>query len=453
MTLSLVKLVLAAALVASGTARAAAPAVDDFAFAMPVEIAGGDAFYQFAIPQAVYEATAFSDLRDLRVINGDGQAVPYAFRTVQLRSQKFDPVALSIFPLRGPRTARAEDLDLSVGKSGNKVSVRVRSRGEAGAAQVLLGYLIDASAIKSRLAGITIRWSADGADWLTSVRLETSNDLKNWKTLVNDAPLGGVSHAGQRLERNSIEFRGGQEKYLRLMWLDPEKSIEVDSVRGIVAEQWEQPERTWKEVIARPDSGSGNFLVDLEGRFPIDRLEFKLPQQNTVVPVQVSGRDDPKEKWRPLATTVAYRLQQDGRELISPALVLGGYPNRYWLLNVNAMGGGIGTGNLAVRAGWIPRELVFAARGKGPFRLAYGNALAEAGAMYEEELLPGLHGDHPPKIAAAVTGKPQKLAGMSALDPPINIRKWALWAALLAAVGVLGWMTWRLVKQMNRPGA
>jgi len=39
------------------------------------------------------------------------------------------------------------------------------------------------------------------------VKLETSGDLKNWTMLANDVPLGGVSHAGQRLERNTIEFR------------------------------------------------------------------------------------------------------------------------------------------------------------------------------------------------------------------------------------------------------
>lgn len=443
---------LIAALLAAASFVSAAQTIDEFAFAVPIEVTGGDAFYRLVIPQSVYEATSFADLRDLRIFNGGGEAVPYAFRSIELRSQKPEPVAMPIFPLRGPRNARAEDLDLSVGRSGDKVSVRLHTRGDKGGQKVLLGYLIDASALKAPLSGITVQWGAQGADRLTAVKLEASGDLKYWTTLANDVPLGGVSHAGQRLERNTIEFRGRQEKYLRLTWLDADKAIELDSVRGMPTEQWEQPERMWKEVLATPDAGKpGDFLFDLAGRFPIDRLEFKLPQENTVVPVQVFSRNDPKDKWRPLSATVAYRLKQEGREMTSPALALGGHPDRYWLLNVNMKGGGIGSGDLGVRAGWIPRELVFTARGSGPFRLAYGNARAEASSLYEEAMVPGLRSDKPPKIVLAATGVQQKLAataatGMSSAEK----KKFGLWAALLAAVAVLGWMAWRLSAQMRR---
>jgi hypothetical protein len=65
-------------------------------------------------------------------------------------------------------------------------------------------------------------------------------------------------------------------------------------------------------------------------------------------------------------------------------------------------------------------------------------------------MVPGLRSDHPPKISLAGTGLPQKLAGASAMDAPVNIKKWALWAALLAAVALLAWMAWRLSAQMRR---
>lgn len=427
-----------------------AQTLDEFAFALPVEGTGGDAFYRVAITQPVYEATAFADLRDLRVFNGNDEAVPYAFRPVEQRSQQPEPVSLPFFPLRGPRDARAEDLDLSVGRSGDKVSVRLRGRGDPGAQKVLLGYLIDASELKTPLSGLAVAWGTAAPDQLTSVRIEAGDDLKHWATLVTDAPLGGVSHAGQRLERNTIEYRKQQAKYLRLTWLDVDRAIELKSVRGLVPEQWEQPDRMWKEIAATPDPGSpGDFLFDLEGRFPIDRLEFRLPQENTVIPVQVYSRNDPKDKWMSVAATVAYRLKQDGRELASPALVLGTNTQRYWMLRVNTKAGGIGAGALGMKAGWTPRELVFNARGSGPFRIAYGNARAEPGALPLETLVPGLRTDHEPKIALATTGAPQKLAGMAATAPRIDARKWALWAALAAGVAVLAWMAWKLSAQMK----
>ena len=430
----------------------AAESPEEFAFALPVEGTGGDAFYRVVITQPVYEAAAYADLRDLRVFNGIDEAVPYAFRPVEQRSQKPEPVSLPFFPLRGPRDARAEDLDLSVGRSGDKVSVRLHTRGDSGARKVLLGYLIDASEFSTPLSGLTVAWGAAPPDQLTSVRIEAGDDLKHWTTLVLDAPLGSMSHAGQRLERNTIEYRRQQAKYLRLTWVDADRAIDLKGIRGLVPEQWEQADRIWKEITATPDAAkAGDFLLDLGGRFPIDRLEFRLPQENTLIPVQVFSRNDARDKWMSVASTVAYRLTQDGRELVSPALALATNTHRYWLLRVDTKAGGIGAGVLAVKVGWTPRELIFNARGTGPFRIAYGNARAEAGSLPLETLVPGMRTEHEPKIALANTAAPQKLAGTAATAPRFDARKWALWAALLAGVALLAWMAWRLMAQMQEP--
>lgn len=438
-------------LLAIASLTAAAQKPDEFAYSIPIEGTGGDAFYRVAIPQAVYEATAFPDLRDLRVFNGGGEPVPYAFRSIAKVSQRPAPVSLPFFPLRGPRDARAEDLDLNVVRSGGKVSVTLHVRGDSGAQRVLLGFLVDASALKAPLSGLLVSWGRAGAEQLTSVRIESSDDLKHWTTVVSAAPLGGLSHAGQRLERNTIEYRSHEAKYLRLTWLDAGKAIEVSAVRGLVPEQWQPPERVWKEVTAKSDAATpGDYPFDLEGRFPIDRLEFRLPQENTVVPVQVFSRNDPKDKWMAVAGTVAYRLKQDGRDLASPDLVLGPDMHRYWLLRVDMKAGGIGSGALGVRAGWTPRELIFNARGSGPFRLAYGNVRAESGALPLETMVPDLRADRAPKIALVATGAPNKVAGSAAMSPRIDAKAWGLWAALAAGVAVLAWMAWKLSSQMQK---
>jgi len=306
--------------------------------------------------------------------------------------------------------------------------------------------------LKKPLSGLTVLWGPRGVDRLTSVRVEASDDLKHWTTLAGDAPLGAMAHAGQRLERDTVEFSNRQSKYLRLTWPDVDKAVELAGVRGLMPEQLEQPERMWKEIVAKPVADKpGDFLFDLEGRFPVDRIELKLPQENTVVPVQLFSRNDLKGKWMPQSGAVAYRLKQGGRELTSPALILGARPDRYWLLTLNMKGGGIGAGDLGVNAGWIPRELIFTARGTVPFRLAYGNARAEASALNEDAMVPGLRSDHPPRIPLVDTGSPQKLAGMSATNAPVNVKKWVLWGVLLAAVALLAWMAWKLAGQMSRP--
>jgi hypothetical protein len=446
------KTLLAAILAAASLSAAAADSPEDFAFAVPIEGLGADALHRVAIPQEVYEWAAFADLRDLRVFNGAGEVVPYAFRPVERASEKPTPVALPIFPLRGPANLRPDELDLSFDKSGGRVSVRLRSREAKAGPQVLVGYLIDASAMKTPLNGIEVDWGKAAADRLVSARLEAGDDLKHWTLLAADAPLGALAHAGRRLERKTIEYRSLEAKYLRLMWSDPAQAIELKAIAGLSPERHATPERSWKEVIATADAGKpGEYLADFGGRFPLDRIALRLPQENTIVPVRLLSRARPEDGWTPVTHAVAYRLNQNGRELISPDIAVGVNSHRYWLLRADLAAGGIGQGSLIVKAGWTPREIVFTARGAGPFRLAYGNSKARAGSLRIDTLVPGWRTDQEPQMSVASTGAAQTLAGEAAARPRADLKKWGLWSALLAGVAVLAWMAWRLSKQMQRP--
>ena len=165
-------------------------------------------------------------------------------------------------------------------------------RGDLGFLQVVLGYLVDASALKTPLVGVEFDWSAPQVEQLTSARLEAGDDLKHWTTLATDAPLGSLSHGGQRLERKIIEYASHRAKYLRLSWTDAARAIELKGVRGLSPEQTAQPDRAWKEIVATPDAGKpGEYLFDSGGRFPLDRFGLRLPQENTVVPVQLFSRE------------------------------------------------------------------------------------------------------------------------------------------------------------------
>ena len=433
---------------------AGAGAPDEYAFAVPIEGLGSDALHRVAIPASVYEGAAFADLRDLRVFNGAGEVVPYAFRPVEYTAQQRALVNLPMFPLHGPRDARSEDLDLSFDKSGNHVSVRLQSRAATPGQPVLLGYLIDTSALKTPLIRLDLDWGDARVENLVSARLEAGDDLRVWRPLVADAPVGGLSHAGQRLERKSIELHMQQAKYLRLMWTDPAQPVKLQAIRGLLPETSTPPARAWREIAATPVPGkSGEYAFDLGGRFPLDRLVFNLPQENTIVPVQIASRARPEDKWMPVTRGVLYRMTQNGRELLSPELDIHINSHRYWMLSTDAASGGIGSGTLSMRAGWTPREVVFSARGTGPFRLAYGNARAQPGSLAIETLVPGWRSDGEPRMAVAMTGAAQQLAGESAAQPRIDTKKWSLWAALLAGVAVLAWMAWRLSKQMRAPAS
>lgn len=433
----------------SGGWAQAADSPTDFAFALTIDGIGEDALYRLGIPQAVYESAAFADLRDLRVFNAAGEVVPHAFPPVAPVARRSAPVALPFFPLRGPRGSSPDDLDLALEASGTKMRLRVRLREADSRPTVLLGYLVDASTHKEKLSSLRLEWREPPSGYVAALRLDGSSDLRQWTTVVSSAPVVSLKHGGYRLEQKSIDFGPQSAKYLRLTWPDETAALTLTAITGVLVEQSEAPARAWKDVAAIADRKPGDYVADLGGVLPVDRLTIRLPQDNAVAQVQIFSRDAPADEWRPVTRTVAYRLRQDSVEIANPEIAVSPTARRYWLLRVDQKGGGVGEGTIQVKAGWIGRELVFAARGPGPFQIAFGNGRAQPNALSIETLVPGWGGDSAPRIGRATVGSVRTLAGEAAARQRIDLRKWGLWAALLAGVALLGWMAWRLSRQLR----
>jgi hypothetical protein len=122
-------------------------------------------------------------------------------------------------------------------------------------------------------------------------------------------------------------------------------------------------------------------------------------------------------------------------------------------LRVDQKGGGVGSGVPELQVGWVAQKLVFAARGGGPFRLVYGSAGVKPAAFAIESLIPGYKTDAEFKVKPAALGEQVTLAGSAQLRAPWDYRKIALWSCLIVGVGLLGWMAFRLSRQMTKPPA
>jgi hypothetical protein len=428
----------------------AAESPSDFAFALAIEGVGGDALYRVAVPPRAHESAAFADLRDMRVFNGAGEVVPHAFAPVAPAAHRPAPVGLPFFPVRGPRGARADDLNLALESSGGKVNLRVKLRDGAAAPTVLLGYLVDASALEQTLSAVQLEWGDLPAGYVGALRVEASDDLRHWETLADRAPIVSLTHGGHRLEQKTVGFRPRRAKYLRLSWGAEPAPMEVTGVTGIPVEEWQAPARVWKQVAAPPDPRrAGDYPADLGGALPVDRVMIRLPQDNAVAPIRIFVRDQPADEWRQMTSTVAYRLRQGEAAIASPEIAVTPTAHRYWLLRVDQKGGGVGEGAIQLDVGWIAREIVFAARGAGPFILAVGNGRAQSNALAIETLVPGWGSQSAPRVAVAAIGKVEPLAGEAAARRRIDMKKVGLWAALFAGVALLGFMAWRLSRQLQ----
>ena len=455
-----------------------------YAYGLKIEASGSEALYDVTLPLAVYRGVTRRDLSDVRVFNGAGEVVPHAWRP--RRTEKADAgasVPLTLFPLRAATGANPDSLSVNVrrGAKGTvgAVSVDVKSGGAPAVAQETVAYLIDMSDMITKdraLRAIELEWkSVEG--FSGKLRVDASDDLANWRTLVVGAPLLNLEVGGQRLQQKRVELPQHKAKYLRLAWVREfanggvkNVSPELTTASGELAEKFIEAAREWSKFSASKDEKEGEYLFDIKGQFPVDRLRLELPQANTIAQIEILTRDKVELPWRGAARGVAYRLNQQGHEVLSPDIQVNASSERWWMIRVDQRGGGLGSGMPTLNAGWVPHQLVFAARGAPPFTLAYGNRSAQAGAQLGtlpiESLIPGYRDDAGASVRAAKTGvqqlvnvqatsaQPQKvLGGEARLQEQIDWKRWSLWGVLGLGVLVLGAMAWRLMKQLGSASA
>ena len=426
---------------------------DDFAYSVPLQLSGDGGLYQLDVPQPVYEGVTRVDLADVRVFNGRGEIVPHALKPRSAPGTAPAPwVEVPFFPLRGSQGTAAESLDIRAERSAAGTIVRILSEKAGAGAPALLGYLVDGTGFKRPVQALDLDWRDPGEGLTGSLRVEASDDLQHWQTLVSSAPLVSLEFGGQKLVQKTVELPAAQHKYLRLTWPEAQKPIELTRLRARPSDALLEPGRQWKQVQVRAGEQAGDYRFEPGGRIPVDRLRVTLPEPNTLVPVQVMARHADDQRWQLLGGGVLYRLTHEGREIVNADLNLNGSGWEQWLLRLDPRGGGVGAGQPQVEVGWVPQQLVFIARGEGPFRLAYGNVRAKSADLAIQTLVPGWHSDAEPKAAAATAGPQQTLAGPRALRAAPDYKTWALWASLVLGVLLLAWMAWVLARELRDSG-
>ncbi len=439
------------------------PTPQDFAYAVPLLFEGQDALYQATLPLGVYQGIVRGDLGDLRVFNAQGEVVPHMLRQPE-RSNTSQPVLgkLAYFPLRGAANAGLDQLAVRIRRntagtlvdiSSNAKTVDIGSQAKPGAQAKLCGYLLDASALKQSIQALELDWKNSKDSFVGTLTIESSDDLKHWNSVARNAPLASLQFGGHRLLQQRVEFPALQAKYLRLSWPPQQQELQLGSINAELAGSRVDAALSWHKISGGAVAGKdGEFEFDIGAQLPLQRVRIELPQMNTLVQAALFSRAHTKDNWLQVNSTVLYKLHHSGQDLNNPDITVSGN-HRYWLLRVEQKNGGIGSGVPQMQVGWQPHQLQFVTRGSAPFQLAYGSSQIKPGEFQMQNVLPKAGQDQAElKIQSAQTGAQITLGGAARLSPPapsLPWKKWILWAVLGVSVLLLGWMAYRLVKQME----
>jgi hypothetical protein len=415
----------------------------DFAFGLPVVTTKEAAVYRFALPLAVYRGTVRDDLGDVRLFNAQSEAVPYSLLRPAPPAQTHETAAaLPIFPLHGNSRVVIDGVRLTIETPGSALNLQTQ-RGD-GANTAVNQYILDGRALNTAVAALRLNWPETVSDYSGRVKIEVSDDLGTWQTLVAAAPTANLHANGQALIENRVALAPTKAKFWRISWVGPPPRFELTAVLAEPADSPVESVHAGLDVdgMTNPEATDSD-VFDLGAHLPVSRLNVMLPEANTVDTIELSSRRAPTDPWRTITQAGFYRLKaQDGEQQNAP-IEIGIDRDRYWRARI-IRGGGLPQTPLRLHVEWIPNEVTFLARGQAPFLLVYGNSTA-TGAEADLSQIPA-----DAEIASATVGTLQVLGGANRLTPKPAAFSWvrmALWGALLLAVALLGWMALRLSKK------
>lgn len=429
---------------AHGQTQTLAP--DDFAYGLPLRTEGAPAAFRVTLPLSVYKGVAHADLRDIAVFNERSEVVPHALNAPRSQTvAKPTPVALTVFPVRGADQAAVDAVRIDVESLGARVKVQGPRTAEATG---VTSYVVDGRSLQAPVSALHMGWRDDAAEFAGQMRVQVSDDLGNWRTVRDAAPVANLRAGELRLVERRIELPQVRAKFWRLSWVGNQAPFEVVSVTAEPASARAEIGRHTLAVDGTRAAGEGGeFSFDLRAYLPVDRVNLELPEPNSVVDVRLFSRASEQSTWSPVIHHGFYRLKGASGELGNSDVAVARTYDRFWLARVDTKSNGLGSGIPKLKVGWVPHELVFLARGEGPFMLAFGKGdLARSpGAM------PPLPDGAP--VLYVKAGSRQMLGGEARRELPeraASRKPFVLWAVLALGVALLTYMAVRLARELKR---
>jgi hypothetical protein len=207
----------------------------------------------------------------------------------------------------------------------------------------------------------------------------------------------------------------------------------------------------WSQALAGSSTKAGEYTWQLPMGLNVERVQVELKQPNSLAPVILAGRRESSLPWQELSSGLLYRLSQNNQDVVQNELQLYGQTVQQLKLTVDERGGGLGAQAPSVKYAVRATQVIFLARGEGPYSLALGNPTVKTANLPLATLIPDFK---PQKLASlgkvSVQGEAvgtQTSTATTAAVAETNWKKIGLWAVLLLSVVFLGAMAFSLLRK------
>ena len=454
-------------------AAAQPPASDtaaDYSHAIPLTVSGKNAVVQLRLPQAVYLNAHSADLRDLRVFDAGGKALPFALMQPASQSQASRrELPVTMFPVTkavSQSSSIKNDFEIRTSADGSVTSITTShgAQQKSGPDSARLEALVlDMGKAGPAYDALSFTLPEGVSNYHAQVELAVSDDLRRWET-VGDASLSWLANSEhQTLVSNRREFAPRAFRYARLTWHEG-TPIQFARIAAESPTLTDVPPVLDAVVLkAAPGKFAGDLVYNAAPAIPVRRLNLQfLSEQNVVLPAllgtyvelpALKGTTTSRWEFRPRLQATFFQIAQDGKLRKPGDIIVDDVHEASWVLRSTSV---VPDPQPQLKLSWIPATMVFMASGPGPYSLAFGRSGAKPAERDIAQVAPGFSGAELQAVEQAVPGQLKsgsvQAAGPSdaaAAGSAARNRMLMLWGVLLLGVGVLGFMAWKLIGQMK----
>ncbi|WP_312950534.1 DUF3999 family protein [Superficieibacter sp.] len=430
------------------TIAQAADAPNDFAWGTSLTTDGSEPYYQVELPEKVYEQSVWPDLRDVRVFNGQGQNLPFAWSLPPARPGGEKDIPLRVYTMNQTASRSPDEVSL---RSGSGLEVTLWAEKPQATQRGWLLELGDKMLDQPGIDQIRLEWSRLTENWQTSVDVFYSSDLKSWSRIAEDVPLMDLNSGSDRLQLNTLDVDGAH-KYWLVLARDPLAVPKLNIKAAQAVSRDPQPAQEMLRLSPRAQAVSADEAHYFwQQPQPLNAVRIVPTVKNSVLPLEIEYRSSASDSWHPLTKLVAYAVSgYDPMPLALDGKVIQGIRlkgiHQQWGKELPRVTG--------LRE---KRTLAFNAQGNPPYLLAWGNKAAQPQALSANALLPPSMPDAT-LLPWAYAGDEVTLGGearLTATDPAERasmLNKLLLWGVLLVGVAGLVVLMLRVWREFKRQG-
>lgn len=465
---------------------------------LPVSTVKSLPYYAVQLPMQLYPLSTNGQLSDLKIRNARGDFLNYAWLDSTSETLKLESHTLPFFPVFAATKAEEKNqevigLDILRQTDGSLIAQK-KFKPTANTTTSVRAWIIDASRLNPNALLVQVRIRIDkNFQGIMPLKIEVSNDLKSWDGIGGIDQLIQLKHQGEQIQKLSLNLGYSKAKYIRLN-LQSNSDL-TQATPQILATEIDTQEQAlvgskmqWTEQIQAHQCSADSCEYNVPANTPIDSLRLHLQEKNTLTKVQIFGEfptsskpstthqhfrnplyvlRHQKHRTAPTTTqdiffgdTTAYRLDLPAGEISTEDFSLSGDTLNKIRLQFPAGVKSLGRLPPTISLGSLSRHLAFLTRGDAPYRIEFSANEKTGTALDLNTLMPKLNLRN-----VALTFAEVRIESPTAESVTLNIsgaktsiehsptstqRRYLLWAALIAAMTIIGAMVWSLLRNIDK---